>query len=70
MGSMKELAAKGVEAQIKADIEAAELEAWEPPTETWIEMWHRSEAVRSNYIARINAFQTDNLRAWWDETYH
>lgn len=61
--SMKELHKKGIEAQIKADIEAAELDAWTPPTATWREVWNHTEAWRNSKIAQINAFNTPNLVA-------
>lgn len=60
---MRQLHAKGVEAQIRADIEAAELEAWTPPKGSWREVWNNTEAWQNSKIAQINAFRTESLTA-------
>lgn len=58
---VKDLQVEAKKRQALADKEAAELAAWKPPTATWEERMRTDSRFRTNPIARINSFNSDNL---------
>jgi hypothetical protein len=69
MSELKKLAEEGAKAQAKFDAEEEALKAPTPPSQSWQSWWRENESVRQNPLARINAFESDNLKAFQQTTH-